>query len=493
MKKFVLALDQGTTGSTALLIDSTDGTILNKANFEFKQYYPNPSWVEHDLNEIFESIEKSVVKVLNDSNVSTDEIKSIAITNQRETTCAFDKDSNPIAKAIVWQDRRTADFCKSVKSDYEALKKKTGLPLDPYFSGTKMRWLLENNNNVKTSANSNNLYFGTIDTFLLHKLSGGKSFKTEASNASRTLLMNLETCNWDEELLNFFNIPKSSLPEICDSFNHFGETLGLNFLPDGIPITCILGDQQAALFGQAGFNKGDLKCTYGTGAFILLNTGEEIVYSEDGLLTTVAFKKDGKACYALEGSSYIAGAAVQYLRDNLKIIDNAKQVEELANSVDDLEQMKDVLLLPFFTGIGSPYWVSEAKAALIGLTRGTSNAHIARATLEGMALSINDSINVLVKNSPSKVNSIKVDGGACANDLLMQVQADVSQMKIVRPKVIETTAYGVALGALLVSGDLTLENMSDLWKEDKSFDYKESSYIEYKKEIWTKFIKNNFL
>tara|TARA_B100001971_G_scaffold213155_1_gene245644 strand:- start:243898 stop:245379 length:1482 start_codon:yes stop_codon:yes gene_type:complete len=493
MRKFILALDQGTTGSTALIIDAKSGEILDKANFEFKQYYPQAGWVEHDLDEIFESVRKSVVEVLKNSGVDKSAIQSIAITNQRETTCAFDKDSKPLAKAIVWQDRRTADYCHGARDKYQPLKKKTGLPLDPYFSGTKMKWLLENDKTVKEYAEKDQLHFGTIDTYLLHKLSGGNSFKTEASNASRTLLMNLENCDWDNELLEFFGIPQNALPEICDSFTNFGETKNLTFLPDGIPITCILGDQQAALFGQAGYAKGSLKCTYGTGAFILLNTGEEIIYSEDGLLTTVAYKKDGKACYALEGSSYIAGAAVQYLRDNLKIIKSAPEVEKLASSVKDLDQMKEVLLFPFFTGIGSPYWVSEAKAALVGLTRGTENSHIARATLEGMALSINDSIQVLIKNSPTKVEAIKVDGGACANNLLMQLQADISDRAIIRPKTIETTAYGVALGALYVLGEIDFQGIEKLWEEDKVFEVEKSDYIQYKKDLWNKFIKNNYL
>lgn len=493
MGNYVLALDQGTTGSTALLIDSKTSEILNKANFEFKQYYPNPSWVEHDLDEIFDSIKKAVNSVLSESKVTPDKIQSIAITNQRETTCAFDKNSRPLAKAIVWQDRRTADFCLEAKDKYKNLRQKTGLPLDPYFSGTKMKWFLENNKRVKENALNEDLLFGTIDTYLLHRLTSGVSFKTEASNASRTLLMNLETCSWDNELLEFFNISSNSLPEICDSFADFGKTKGLDFLPDGIPINCILGDQQAALFGQAGYAEGELKCTYGTGAFILLNTGENVVFSDDGLLTTVAYKKDGKACYALEGSSYIAGAAVQFLRDNLKIIETAPEVETLANSIEDIDQMKDVLFFPFFTGIGSPHWVSDAKAAIIGLTRGTENSHIARATLEGMALSINDSIGVLIKNSPTKVESIKVDGGACANNLLMQIQADISENKIIRPKIIETTAYGVALGSLLHTGEITLDGINKLWKEDKQFEPTKSDYISYKKEIWAKFIKNNYL
>lgn len=493
MKKFILALDQGTTGSTALIIDSETLEILEKDNFEFKQYYPKPGWVEHNLDEIFESIKKSVISVINKSGIDKNQIQSIAITNQRETTCAFDKGGNPLSKAIVWQDRRTADICSGLNNDYQVLKTKTGLPLDPYFSGTKMKWFLSNSDEVKKAANSENLCFGTIDTYLLYKLTNCKSFKTEASNASRTLLMNLENCNWDNELLSFFGIERNFLPEICDSFTDFGKTEGLTFLPDGIPILSILGDQQAALFGQAGFNEGSLKCTYGTGAFILLNTGSEIVHSQRGLLTTVAYKKDGRPCYALEGSSYIAGAAVQYLRDNLKIIKSSPEVEELANQVDDLSQMEDVLFLPFFTGIGSPYWVSDAKAAIIGLTRGTENKHIARATLEGIAFSINDSISVLIEESPKEVKQIKVDGGACANNLLMDLQASISQKEIIRPKVIETTAYGVALGSLLTDSSFDMSKLLDLWKLDKTFKPESNDYLDNKKKIWTKFIDNNFL
>lgn len=493
MKKFILAIDQGTTGSTALLIDSNSLEIVEKENVEFTQYYPNPSWVEHSLDEIFDSVKKSIINVINKSGIEKSNIQSIAITNQRETTCAFDKNCNPLAKAIVWQDRRTANMCSQLQDKYKNLKEKTGLPLDPYFSGTKMKWLIENNENVKHAALENNLCFGTIDTFLLMKLTNAKSFKTEASNASRTLLMNLKTCNWDDELLNFFEINKNFLPEICDSFGDFGKTSSLSFLPDGIPIVSILGDQQAALFGQAGHSKGSLKCTYGTGAFILLNTGEDIIHSDKGLLTTVAYKIDGKAIYALEGSSYIAGAAVQFLRDNLKIIKDAKEVEKLALEVSDLSQMQDVLLFPFFTGIGAPYWKSEAKASLIGLTRGTTNSHIARATLEGMALSIYDSMKVIIEESPEIVTEIKVDGGACANNLLMQIQSNIANKKIIRPKVIETTAYGVALGALLSNENFGFNNIDSVWKLDQEFIPVEDNYLENKKNIWNEYISRNFL
>lgn len=493
MKKYILAIDEGTTGSTALLIDSESFQLIDSVNREFKQHFPKPSWVEHNLTEIWEAIELTVAEVLKKNNITGDQVCSIGITNQRETTCAFDSKGAPLAKAIVWQDRRTNDFCQKVKKDYSPLRRKTGLPLDPYFSGTKMRWLLENDNKVKEAAKNNELHLSTIDSYILFKMTAGASFKTEASNASRTLLMDLDSCQWDSELCKFFNVDKKYLPEICDSFTEFGKTKGLSFLPDGIPISCILGDQQAALFGQAGFNAGDLKCTYGTGAFILLNTGEKKVFSEKGLLTTVAFKRDGKTVYALEGSCYIAGAAVQWLRDNLSLIESSPEVEKLASDVTNLDEMENLLFLPFFTGIGSPYWISDAKAAIVGITRDTSKKHIARACLEGMALAINDSIGEIVKNSPTEVLAIKVDGGASQNNLLLQFQANFSKMEIVRPKVIETTAYGVALGSLIGLGKVSFEDMENLWQEDKIFKNKSDAYFEKKSTQWNKTMDKLYL
>lgn len=489
MKKFILSIDQGTTGTTALLIDSESLELIDKHNVEFAQIYPKPGWVEHDLNEIWKTVETSTNEVLKKNNVSPEQIETIGITNQRETTCAYNKDGIPLHKAIVWQDRRTADYCTSKAKDYETLQNKTGLPLDPYFSGTKMHWLLDNSEDVKSAAKENNLKLSTIDTFLLYKMSGNTAFRTEPSNASRTLLMDLDSCNWDNELLSFFEIDKSYLPEISESFTEFGKTKGLNFLPDGIPITCILGDQQAALFGQAGYKAGDLKCTYGTGAFILLNTGSEKTYSSNGLLTTVAYKKDGKPCYALEGACYIAGAAVQWLRDNIQIIENAPSVEELAGQVENLEEMEHLVFMPYFTGIGSPFWKADAKASILGITRDTAEKHIARACLDGMALSIDDSIKALVADSPKEVDSIKVDGGACQNNLLMQIQANFSNKTIVRPKVIETTAYGVALGAKIGIGQLSFEDIDKLWQEDQSFSPQNIDYYPNKSKQWNGLIK----
>lgn len=493
MKNFILSIDQGTTGSTAIVVNKKTLEVVAKKNFEYEQIYPKPGWVEHNLYSIWDSVEKAVIGALKAANINGSDIYSIGITNQRETTCAYKSDGTPLENAIVWQDRRTADFCDSKRDHYTKLQKKTGLPLDPYFSGTKMRWFLDNSEKVQDALKNSNLYFSTIDTYLTYRLTGNQAFVTEPSNASRTLLMDLDACQWDNELLDFFKIPKESLPKIKDSFSNFGSTKGLTFLPDGIPITCILGDQQAALFGQGGYKKSSLKCTYGTGAFILLNTGEEKVYSSNGLLTTVAYQHKGKKVYALEGAAYIAGAAVQWLRDNLKIIETSPEVESLAKQANNFEDLEHLLFFPFFTGIGSPYWNADAKGAIVGLTRGTERSHIARACLEGMALSINDSIKSLIADSPAPVESINVDGGACANNLLMQIQANFSQTEIVRPVVIETTAYGVALGSLVGNDELNLEEISKVWKKDKSFSPEENDYYDKKSNLWNEKIKKIFM
>jgi glycerol kinase len=485
MKKYILSIDQGTTGTTALIVEKESLEIIAKFNEEFKQIFPKPGQVEHNLNDIWNTVKSTTKKVIELANIDPQNICSIGITNQRETTCAYNNAGLPLANAIVWQDRRTSDYCDSNRNRYKDLQNKTGLPLDPYFSGTKMNWLLKNNSNVKEAVEINDLKLSTIDTYILYKLSNCKSFKTEPSNASRTLLMDLETCNWDNELLEFFNIKSDYLPKIVDSFSEFGVTEGLSFLPDGIPISCILGDQQAALFGQAGINKGDLKCTYGTGAFILLNTGREKVFSSSGLLTTVAFKHDNKPVYALEGSSYIAGAAVQWLRDNLNIIDSAPDVENLAKQVTNMEEMEFLQFLPFFTGIGSPYWNAQAKGAIVGLTRDTQKKHIARACLEGIALSVNDSISALTKDVDTNVSAIRVDGGACLNDLLMQFQSNFSNIKVIRPKIIETTAYGVALGSLIGVNDISFDQLKEFIPES-------DSYFKHKNDMWKSYINKNF-
>ncbi|MGE3608828.1 MAG: FGGY family carbohydrate kinase [Bacteriovoracaceae bacterium] len=490
---FLLAIDQGTTGTTSLLIDSKTLKILDKEKSDYRQIYPHPSWVEHDLEDIWNSVSISITAILKRQNIDPKNIEAIGITNQRETTCAYDKKGKPLHHAIVWQDRRTAKFCEENRAQYEKnCRKKTGLPLDPYFSGTKMRWILDNVPAVKIAADRNELNLSTVDTFLVYRLTSGQTYATEASNASRTMLMNLETFDWDQELLNFFGISRNFLPEIRESFANFGETKNCGILPDGIPILSILGDQQAALFGQACVREGDLKCTYGTGAFLLLNIGSKIVHSQTGLLTTAAYSFKGKKVYALEGSAYIAGAAVQWLRDNLKCIKASPEVEQLAGEIKDLAQMEHVQFLPFFTGIGTPYWNSHAKAAIVGLTRDTHNGHIARACLEGIALSVNDSVSSFKKDF-TQLNDIRVDGGAAANNLLMQLQANFSQKNILRPQVIDTTAFGVALGCLVAKGSLSIEEMGRFWSLEKEFKAENDPYYSKKKSLWDDTIRRLFL
>lgn len=484
---YILAIDQGTTGTTAALIDAKTFKFLDKVNKEFKQHFPKPSWVEHDLNDIWETVGTTITELILKTGIETKSIQAIGITNQRETTCAFDKDGKPAHKAIVWQDRRTADFCEKLISDghKQSIKEKTGLTIDAYFSATKMRWL-------NKELNDDNIRFGTIDTFILNKLTNNESNFTEPSNASRTMLYDINKGAWDKELCNLFEISIDQLPEVKNSFDHFGTTKNLSFLPDGIPITGILGDQQSALFGQAGYKKGDLKCTYGTGAFMLLNTGEKAVQSDSGLLTTIAYRHNGKNIYALEGSTYIAGAAVQWLRDNLNLFPSSSDIESLANKVTDLDQMEHILFLPFFTGIGSPHWKSNAKAAIIGLTRDTDNSHLSRACLEGIALSINDLVNAFESDSNEKINTLNVDGGAVANDLLMNMQASASELTIIRPEVIETTAYGAALAAALGNNMIEINQIDSLWNEDRKFEKNNelSMYFSKKKTLWKQTLKN---
>lgn len=493
MGQYVLAIDQGTTGTTALLIDAPSLEIVAEGSQDYPQIYPKPGWVEHDLNEIWRTVGLTVAEALKKANAKASDVMAIGITNQRETTCAYDKTGNPLANAIVWQDRRTSAFCADHKDSFKnKYTPRTGLPLDPYFSGSKMKWLLENVPAVKAAADKNELRLSTIDTFVLYKLTRGESFATEPSNASRTQLLNLETYQWDEELLRFFGVPAEALPKVQDTFGEFGKTKGLDFLPDGIPVACLFGDQQSALFGQACLNVGDLKCTYGTGAFLLVNTGEKRVISKQGLLTTGAYAFKGKKVYAMEGSSYIAGAAVQWLRDNLKIIDKSSEVEKLAREATH-EQMEHLLFFPYFSGIGAPYWVPEAKASLLGMTRDTGAAQIARACLEGVALAVNDCVEAFQKDL-GKLNDIKVDGGATANGLLMQSQANFSGKKILRPRNIETTAYGAALGALVGLGKITLDDVGRLWRLDQEFRPDSGAHYYHKKaDQWSRTIKRLYL
>lgn len=489
----ILAIDQGTTGTTAALIDSKTLEFLGKVNKEFPQIFPKPGWVEHNLEDIWSTVATTITEVLTKCDLSVSDIAAIGITNQRETTCCFDKNGKPYHNAIVWQDRRTQAYCIDNKNGLEKnLKETTGLPLDPYFSGTKMKWLRENVSAIEENISKNNVLFGTIDTYLIYKLTGCTSFCTEATNASRTLLFDIKKGEWSKDLSKVFNIPINTLPEVKSSFGLFGKTKGLSFLPDGIPITGCLGDQQAALFGQAGIKKGMSKCTYGTGAFYLLNTGDDLIHSTNGLLTTIAYREKGKDYYAIEGSCYIAGAAVQWLRDNIKIIGQSSDVESLAKKAHD-DAMENIIFMPFFTGLGSPYWVSDAKGAIIGITRDTGQAEIARACLEGIALSINDLKESFEKDSGIKTQELRVDGGAVVNDFLMQIQSNMSNTKIIRPEVIETTAFGAACAAGIGAELFSKEEMANKWKEDKSFEPKASPYFEKKRSQWSATIKKLFL
>ena len=491
--QYILSIDQGTTGTTACLVETQNFTFVGKVNKEYPQIYPKPSWVEHNLNDIWKTVEDSTRELLAKFKIDQSKIVAIGITNQRETTCAFSKTGEPLGHAIVWQDCRTIDECEKLKLNghEENIKNKTGLTLDPYFSATKIQWLLNHNERVIQAKKNKDLCFGTIDTFLLYKLTAGMAFKTDATNASRTMLYDIHQNKWSEELLELFGVDQSELPTVEDSFHVFGKTKGCAFLPDGIPITGILGDQQAALFGQAGIRSGDLKCTYGTGAFLLLNTGSKIIKSHNGLLTTIAYRYQGSSSYALEGSCYIAGAAVQWLRDNLKLIKKSSDIEALAREVQDLEEMKHVMFLPFFAGLGSPYWNASAKAAIVGMTRDTKEKHLAFAALEGIALSITDLVEALRLETKLSIKELKVDGGAAENDLLCQLQASFAQLKIIRPKVIETTAYGAALASLVGLGHVKLDQLDQLWKVDKEFDSEKKfeNYAREKKNAWKQTIQ----
>ncbi len=490
MKDLVLSIDQGTTGTTVMILDKFLN-VLAKKNNEFPQHYPQPGWVEHDPEEIWQCTVKTLQEALSFSGIDANRIAGIGITNQRETTVIWNRsNSQAIHKAIVWQDRRTAPLCDKLKKKglENKFKKKTGLVLDPYFSGTKIKWMLDQVPGAKQKAKSGELAFGTIDTFLVWKLTNGNSHVTDPSNASRTLLMNLQTLNWDPELLKILEVPAAILPRIASSSEIYGVTKGVQGLPDGIPVAGIAGDQQSALFGQACFAAGEAKCTYGTGSFILLNTGKKIVHSKNKLLTTVAWKVGKEVNYALEGSAFIAGAAVQWLRDGLKIISKASDVESLASSVKDSD---GVYLVPAFVGLGAPHWRSDARGIITGLTRGSTAAHIARATLEGIAFCQSDILTAMSKDLGKKLKMLKVDGGACANNLLMQFQADILGVPLSRPKMIETTALGAAFLAGLATGVWESPKViSQTWKEDRLFKAQmPKSEVKKKLEGWQSAVK----
>ena len=451
MTRYVLAIDEGTTGSTAMVIDQRL-SVKGKSNVEFRQIFPKPGWVEHDLEDIWVATQKAIAGALREASIKGTQIEAIGITNQRETTAIWDRrTSKPIHNAIVWQCRRTAAICDAMKAEGKEpfVRERTGLVLDAYFSGTKIRWLLDNVKGARARAERGELAFGTIDSVLLWRLTGGAVHATDVTNASRTLLMNLATRQWDDELLALFGVPRALLPEIRPSAGVFGTTKGLRSLPDGIPIAGMAGDQQAALVGQGCFEVGEAKCTYGTGAFLLMNAGDKPVTSTHGLLSTVGWQIGDQVAYALEGSAFIAGAVVQWLRDGLKLIRKSSEIEALAREVPD---SGGVVFVPALTGLGAPHWRQDARGLIAGIDRGTQRGHIARAALEGVAFEIFDLAQAMAKDIGKPMPMFRVDGGASANDLLMQFQADLLATPIERPRMIETTALGAAFLAGLGTG-----------------------------------------
>jgi glycerol kinase len=461
---YILALDQGTTSSRAILFDH-NGNIITSAQKEFTQIYPQPGWVEHDAEEIWSTQFSVMAEVIAKQNISTRQIAGIGITNQRETTVVWDKASGkPIYNAIVWQDRRTAAFCDELKAKGNAaiIQQKTGLIIDAYFSATKLKWILDNIPGARDKANKGELAFGTVDSWLIWKLSGGKLHITDVSNASRTMLLNIHTCEWDVELLKLFDIPLTILPSVKPSSERYGITEH-----GDIPIAGIAGDQQSALFGQMCTQPGMVKNTYGTGCFMLMNTGEKAVTSSNNLLTTVAWKLNNKVEYALEGSIFIAGAVVQWLRDGLHIIRAASEIESLANKVTGAE---GVYVVPAFAGLGAPHWNQYARGSMFGITRGTSKEHIARASLESIAYQTTDVLKAMESDSGISIKELRVDGGATINNLLMQFQSDILQVPVVRPKVYETTALGAAyLAGLAVGYWTSVTELQKQWQVDKTF------------------------
>ena len=468
MSKFILALDQGTTSSRAILFDK-NGAIVNVAQREFTQIFPKPGWVEHNAMEIWTTQLTVAQEVMKKAKAKAGDIAGIGITNQRETTVVWDRDTGePIANAIVWQDRRTARYCdeiKRMKGQEAYIKKHTGLVVDAYFSGTKIKWLLDHVPGAKKKAKEGKLMAGTIDSWLVYKLTGGKEHITDYSNASRTMIYNIGTLQWDKKLLKLMDIPEEILPTVKASSEIYGTTEPTLFGSE-IPIAGIAGDQQAALFGQACFSPGMAKNTYGTGCFMLMNTGEQMVRSKSGLLTTIAWGIDGKVHYALEGSIFIAGAAVQWLRDSLKLIDESPDSEYFASKISDSE---GVVVVPACAGLGAPYWDMYARGAIFGLTRGSTNNHIIRATLESLAYQTRDVLDAMRKDAKINLDTLKVDGGACANDLLMQFQADILGATVERPKIIETTALGAAYLAGLAVGFWKKKDIGSRWQLDKRF------------------------
>lgn len=468
MPKYIMALDAGTTSNRCILFDKA-GNICSMAQKEFTQIFPKPGWVEHDADEIFATQLEVARLAMQNVNATPADIAAIGITNQRETTIVWNKSTGrPICNAIVWQCRRTADYCDALKEQglTDTIREKTGLVIDPYFSGTKIRWILQNVDGAKAMAEKGELLFGTVETWLIWKLSGGKIHVTDYSNASRTMLFNINTLHWDKEILDLMEIPESLLPTAVPSSALYGYTEA-SFFGAPIPICGAAGDQQAALFGQACFEAGQSKCTYGTGAFLLMNTGDKPILSKNQLVTTIAWGLNGKVNYALEGSIFVAGAAIQWLRDELKFIDSASDSEYMARKVPDTN---GCYVVPAFAGLGAPYWDAYARGVITGLTRGTNKNHIIRATLDSIVYQVSDVLRAMEADSGISLEGLKVDGGAAANNYLMQTQADISNAPVLRPKCVETTATGAAyLAGLAVGFWKDLADIKANWAVDREF------------------------
>ena len=473
MQQYILAIDAGTTSSRAIAFDKK-GESICIAQHEFPQYFPKEGWVEHDAIEIWETQLRAIKEVLGGQDISAQAIAAVGITNQRETVVLWDrKTGQPVHKAIVWQDRRTAFICEALKSHTSTFYNKTGLVLDAYFSGTKIKWILDENPELRQAAEKGELAFGTVDSWLIWNLTDGTTHVTDVTNASRTLLFNIHTLEWDNELLSILDIPKSLLPDVVSCSEIVGVT---KLFGEEIPISGIAGDQQAALFGQMCINEGDVKNTYGTGCFCIMNTGQKAVASNNKMLTTIGYQLNGKITYALEGSIFTAGALVQWLRDQMQIISDASEIETLAKSV---ENNGGITFVPALSGLGAPYWDPEATGTIIGITRGTQKGHIARAALESIALRTRDIIVEMEKDAATTFKSLKVDGGASNNNLLMQIQADLLTTVVIRPQTTETTALGAAFFAGLAVGFWkNIEELEKIWKKDMSFSPSNSSQKE---------------
>jgi glycerol kinase len=479
MSKKIISIDQGTTSSRAVVF-SDKGELIGFEQIEFKQFFPNDGWVEHDPEEIW----LSVVEVLNLSikrfNLSASDIASIGITNQRETVVIWDKKTGePIYNAIVWQDRRTSDFCDSLKDSQDLIQQKTGLTIDPYFSASKVNWILDQVSGARQRAENGELLFGTIDSFLIWKLTEGRDHKTDVSNASRTMLYNIESNKWDEELLGLFNVPSNLLPTVCDNADDFGYT---ELLGGKVSIGGVAGDQQSALIGQCCFEVGDVKSTYGTGCFMMINTGNKIIKSSNKLLSTIAYRLEGKTTYALEGSIFVAGSAIQWLRDGLNFFEDAGESEDLALQAKDNSR---IVVVPALTGLGAPYWDADARGAIFGLTRDTGIPEITKAVLESVVFQTKDLLEAM-RNDNASFNSLKIDGGMVANNWFSQELSNVLQVKVSRPEVIETTSLGAAYLAGLHAGVFdTLSSLKENWSVDKEFEPQKSKngYLEWKEAV----------